>query len=95
MYTHILYIYIYIYVHTYILEAERQKHTPQALIAQVGTGEGKSMIVAALALYVVVALGNQGFQGYGVHLSTTNCVILRQIDGFRTFVVLFLRMGAP
>lgn len=28
----------------------------RALIAQVGTGEGKSMIVAALAIYVVVAL---------------------------------------
>eukprot|EP00928_Gymnodinium_smaydae_P034972 TRINITY_DN2467_c0_g3_i1.p1 TRINITY_DN2467_c0_g3~~TRINITY_DN2467_c0_g3_i1.p1 ORF type:complete len:1653 (+),score=416.81 TRINITY_DN2467_c0_g3_i1:99-5057(+) len=29
---------------------------PQALIAQVGTGEGKSMIIAALAIYVVVVL---------------------------------------
>lgn len=30
--------------------------TVHALIAQVGTGEGKSMIIAALAIYVVVAL---------------------------------------
>lgn len=29
---------------------------PRTLIAQVGTGEGKSMIIAALAVYVVVAL---------------------------------------
>eukprot|EP00419_Tripos_fusus_P063769 CAMPEP_0172919808 /NCGR_PEP_ID=MMETSP1075-20121228/202847_1 /TAXON_ID=2916 /ORGANISM="Ceratium fusus, Strain PA161109" /LENGTH=229 /DNA_ID=CAMNT_0013779709 /DNA_START=11 /DNA_END=697 /DNA_ORIENTATION=- len=38
------------------LEAERLPTTPHALIAQVGTGEGKSMIVAALAIYVVVVL---------------------------------------
>jgi len=41
------------------LEAERTPMTPHALIAQVGTGEGKSMIVAALAIYVVVALGKK------------------------------------
>jgi len=38
------------------LEAGRAGAEPHALIAQVGTGEGKSMIIAALALYVVVAL---------------------------------------
>lgn len=32
---------------------------PRALIAQVSTGEGKSMIVAALAIYVVVSLGKK------------------------------------
>jgi len=31
----------------------------RTLIAQVGTGEGKSMIVAALAIYIVVALGKK------------------------------------
>jgi len=35
------------------LETARPPHT---LIAQVGTGEGKSMIIAALAIYVVVVL---------------------------------------
>lgn len=38
------------------LEAPGQTDQIRALIAQVGTGEGKSMIVAALAIYVVVAL---------------------------------------
>jgi hypothetical protein len=38
------------------LEAVQQGQAPhKALVAQVGTGEGKSMIVAALAIYVVVA----------------------------------------
>eukprot|EP00929_Paragymnodinium_shiwhaense_P059818 TRINITY_DN29929_c5_g1_i1.p1 TRINITY_DN29929_c5_g1~~TRINITY_DN29929_c5_g1_i1.p1 ORF type:complete len:1527 (-),score=324.40 TRINITY_DN29929_c5_g1_i1:107-4687(-) len=32
------------------------KNTSQALIAQVGTGEGKSVIIAALAIYVAVVL---------------------------------------
>ncbi|CAK0828442.1 unnamed protein product [Prorocentrum cordatum] len=41
------------------LEAEQTKHTPHSLIAQVGTGEGKSMIVAALAIYVAVVLGKK------------------------------------
>ncbi|CAK0794089.1 unnamed protein product, partial [Prorocentrum cordatum] len=41
------------------LEAEKTKQTPHSLIAQVGTGEGKSMIVAALAIYVVVVLGKK------------------------------------
>lgn len=38
------------------LEAGRTGADPHALIAQVGTGEGKSMIIAALALYVVCGL---------------------------------------
>eukprot|EP00928_Gymnodinium_smaydae_P063628 TRINITY_DN47149_c0_g1_i1.p1 TRINITY_DN47149_c0_g1~~TRINITY_DN47149_c0_g1_i1.p1 ORF type:complete len:1550 (+),score=417.94 TRINITY_DN47149_c0_g1_i1:130-4779(+) len=38
------------------LEAQKTAQTPHALIAQVGTGEGKSMIVAALAIYVVTVL---------------------------------------
>eukprot|EP00931_Biecheleriopsis_adriatica_P045170 TRINITY_DN25892_c0_g1_i2.p1 TRINITY_DN25892_c0_g1~~TRINITY_DN25892_c0_g1_i2.p1 ORF type:complete len:1704 (-),score=338.00 TRINITY_DN25892_c0_g1_i2:137-5248(-) len=38
------------------LESEVNSKTPHTLIAQVGTGEGKSMIVAALAIYVVVAM---------------------------------------
>uniref|UniRef100_A0A7S2MPH4 VWFA domain-containing protein n=1 Tax=Zooxanthella nutricula TaxID=1333877 RepID=A0A7S2MPH4_9DINO len=38
------------------LETKRSGSEPHALIAQVGTGEGKSMIIAALALYVVVVL---------------------------------------
>eukprot|EP00434_Breviolum_minutum_P010957 symbB.v1.2.009663.t1/scaffold593.1/size185935/14 len=38
------------------LEAPDPTAQIRALIAQVGTGEGKSMIVAALAIYVVVAL---------------------------------------
>merc|ERR1719458_248232 len=38
------------------LEMDSQHH---ALIAQVGTGEGKSMIIAALAVYIVVVLGKK------------------------------------
>eukprot|EP00930_Biecheleria_cincta_P042334 TRINITY_DN29121_c0_g1_i1.p1 TRINITY_DN29121_c0_g1~~TRINITY_DN29121_c0_g1_i1.p1 ORF type:complete len:1577 (+),score=242.18 TRINITY_DN29121_c0_g1_i1:81-4811(+) len=38
------------------LESGKSSRTPHTLIAQVGTGEGKSMIVAALAVYVVLVL---------------------------------------
>lgn len=38
------------------LESGVNGRTPHTLIAQVGTGEGKSMIVAALAIYVVIVL---------------------------------------
>jgi len=43
----------------YFLEASLTGADPHALIAQVGTGEGKSMIIAALVIYVVVALGKK------------------------------------
>mmetsp|Transcript_77595 Transcript_77595/g.225181 ORF Transcript_77595/g.225181 Transcript_77595/m.225181 type:complete len:1855 (+) Transcript_77595:102-5666(+) len=53
----------------------------RALIAQVGTGEGKSMIVAALAIYVVVALGKR------VHVVVDDETLLER--DFTTFKALF------
>merc|ERR1719335_1333614 len=54
---------------------------PQALIAQVGTGEGKSMIIAALALYVVLVLKKK------VHIVVDDETLLER--DFWTFKSLF------
>ncbi|CAE8696196.1 unnamed protein product, partial [Polarella glacialis] len=64
------------------LEAPHQGSAAiRALIAQVGTGEGKSMIVAALAIYVVVALKKS------VHVVVDDETLLER--DFTTFKRLF------
>jgi len=65
----------------YFLEARLAGPDPHAMIAQVGTGEGKSMIIAALAIYVVVALGKK------VHVVVDDETLLER--DFWTFKPLF------
>jgi len=65
----------------YFLEAQLTGSDPHALIAQVGTGEGKSMIIAALAIYVVVALRKK------VHVVVDDETLLER--DFWTFKPLF------
>jgi len=53
-------------------------NSPHALIAQVGTGEGKSMIIAALAVYVVTTLRKK------VHVVVDDETLLeRDFENFR------------
>jgi len=69
------------------LEAKKSAGTPHSLIAQVGTGEGKSMIVAALAIYCVVTLGKK------VHVVVDDETLLER--DFGTFKSLFDAFEVP
>lgn len=69
------------------LEAEKSFNTPHALIAQVGTGEGKSMIVAGLAIYVAVFLRKK------VHVVVDDETLLER--DFWTFKRLFDTFQVP
>jgi len=71
----------------YFLEAKMTGSHPHALIAQVGTGEGKSMIIAALVVYVVVALGKK------VHVVVDDETLLER--DFWTFKPLFDAFQLP
>jgi len=63
------------------MEAKLTGNDPHALIAQVGTGEGKSMIIAALAIYVVIGLGKKA------HVVVDDETLLER--DFHTFKPLF------
>lgn len=69
------------------LEADKKGVSPHALIAQVGTGEGKSMIIASLAIYVVVALRKK------VHIVVDDETLLER--DFWTFKRLFDAFEVP
>jgi len=60
---------------------------PHALIAQVGTGEGKSMIVAALAVYIATTLRKK------VHVVVDDETLLER--DFTTFKRLFDKFSVP
>jgi len=60
------------------MEIEKTGKMPHTLIAQVGTGEGKSMIIAALAIYVVAVLRKK------VHVVVDDETLLeRDFDTFK------------
>ncbi|CAK0853073.1 unnamed protein product [Prorocentrum cordatum] len=69
------------------LEARLTGADPHALIAQVGTGEGKSMIIAALAIYVAVVLRKK------VHIVVDDETLLER--DFATFKPLFDAFELP
>jgi hypothetical protein len=69
------------------LEARLTGADPHALIAQVGTGEGKSMIIAALAIYVTVVLRKK------VHVVVDDETLLER--DFMTFKPLFDAFELP
>lgn len=66
---------------------ETARRSPHALIAQVGTGEGKSMIIAVLAIYVVVVLRKK------VHIVIDDETLLER--DFFTFKPLFDSFEVP
>ena len=74
-------------------DKDRDKHIPvTALIAQVGTGEGKSIVIATLAIYFVVVHGKK------IHILENNQGLLdRDYNSFKTFYRNFSRKsdGAP
>jgi len=77
-------------IHFFMQQAQTQQGVAgatHALIAQVGTGEGKSMIVASLAIYVAVVLRKQ------VHVVVDDETLLER--DFFTFKELFNNFQVP
>ena len=85
MYIHIyIYIYIYIYIHNICIYIYIYKSPTRCQVSAV--------TAAAIMLAWSSAESNgrrrevQGFQGYGVHLSTKHFEILQQVPGLRNHI---------